>query len=289
MLNLTQIQAFLAVVDSGSFRDAAQRLGIAQPTISLQIRKLEDDLGVRLLARGNARSVPTVEGKRFLPHARGLILAAERARTSVGTGPLAIGASGNIGTYLLPRLVKGFSDAEPGIQLVIGSNPETAERLEAGVVDLAVMEWWDDRPGFTATVWREEPLVVIVPPGHPWAARDTVAKADLFGVPMVGGEPGTGTGRLLQQVFGRSVERLAIGPSLGSTAAVKEAVKAGLGLSIVMAVAVTDEVRLGSLHALPLADAPLAKPLYVIRPEDQPATATATRFAAFLADDRPAT
>lgn len=285
MLNLAQVQAFLAVVDSGGFGDAARRLGLAQPTVSLQVRKLEEDLGVRLLARSNARTLPSVEGRLFLPHARGLIRAAERARVSVGVGPLAVGASGNIGTYLLPRRVKNFADAEPGreVQLVIGSNPETAERLEAGLVDVAVMEWWDGRPGFVATIWREEPLVVIVPPDHPWATRDAIARADMFGVPLIGGEPGTGTGRLLERTFGRDAGRLKVGPTLGSTAAVKEAVKAGLGVSLVMAAAVTDEVRLGTLRALPLIDAHLVKPLSIVRREDQPETAPAARFAAFLA------
>ena len=141
------------------------------------------------------------------------------------------------------------------------------------------MEWWDDRPGFTASRWRREALAVIVPPTHAWARRKTVPKAALLDVGLIGGEPGTGTGRLLQQVFGKAAARLEVTMSLGSTAAVKEAVKAGLGISLVYAAAVVDEVKAGSLCALRLADAELAKDLFVILPQDVPESAPAARFA----------
>ena len=283
MLNLSQVQAFLAVIDEGDFQGAAQALGLAQPTVSQQLRKLEETLGVQLVIRTRGGSQPTSDGLAFLPYARGLIRTAERAVEAVASRPLSIGASSNIGTYLLPKRLHRFAtETDTGFDLVLGTNPETAERLDGGEVDIALMEWWDGRPGFSATAWRREPMVVITSPLHPWRRRRSVGKALLFDQPMIGGETGTGTGHLLQKVFGRNAGRLRVAMQLGSTAAVKEAVKAGLGISMVMAGAVEEEVEVGTLHALRLADGDLAKDLFVVLPDGTPETSAAARFAASL-------
>jgi DNA-binding transcriptional LysR family regulator len=283
MLNLSQVQTFLAVIDEGGFQGAAQALGLAQPTVSQQLRKLEEALGVQLLVRTRNGSEPTGDGRVFLPYARGLIRTAERALAAVGGRSLSIGASSNVGTYLLPRRLHRFaSETGAGFDLVLGSNPETAGRLDGGEVDVAVMEWWDNRPGFSATPWRREPMVVIVAPTHPWAQRRSVTKALLLDQPLIGGEPGTGTGQLLRKAFGRNASRLRVTMQLGSTAAVKEAVKAGLGISLVLAGTVEEEVAAGTLKALRLSDADLSKELYIVLPDDTPETAPAARFAAAL-------
>lgn len=283
MLNLSQVQTFLAVIDEGGFQGAAQALGLAQPTVSQQLRKLEETLGAQLVVRTRNGSQPTPDGRAFLPYARGLVRTAERALSAVGGRALSIGASSNIGTYLLPKRLHRFaSDTGAGFDLMLGSNPETAERLDGGEVDVAVMEWWDGRPGFSASPWRREPMVVIVAPTHPWAKRRSVTKALLLDQPMIGGEPGTGTGTLLNKVFGRNAARLRVSMQLGSTAAVKEAVKAGLGISMVLAGAVDEEVQAGTLTALKLADADIAKDLFVVLPDDAPETSAAARFAASL-------
>jgi DNA-binding transcriptional LysR family regulator len=146
------------------------------------------------------------------------------------------------------------------------------------------MEWWDDRPGFEAAVWRRERLVVIVSPEHPWARRKSVEKAMLLREPMIGGEPGTGTARLLQQTFGVDASSLKIGLELGSTEAVKQAVRAGLGISIILESAVRDEVRSGTLRALHVEDTPLAKPLFSIFPGGLSTSSPAAQFHAFLQD-----
>jgi DNA-binding transcriptional LysR family regulator len=125
-------------------------------------------------------------------------------------------------------------------------------------------------------------MVVIVSPRHPWGRRRSVSRALLLDQPMIGGEPGTGTGTLLQKIFGRNAGRLNITMQLGSTAAVKEAVKAGLGISLVLAGTVEEEVKAKTLVALRLDDADLSKDLYVVLPEDTPETSAAARFAQTL-------
>lgn len=273
------------MIEAGSFRDAAQRLDLAQPTVSQHVQKLEATLGHLLIERNRARATTTAAGFRFLSFAKALLRLEKRAHAALDRGSLAIGASSNIGVYLLQPLVRAFASAQPSlgpIDIRIGTNPETARRLEDAEVDIALMEWWDDRPGFEAEVWRREKLVVIVPPEHPWARRKSVEKAMLLREPMIGGEPGTGTARLLQQAFGVDAGSLKIELELGSTEAVKQAVRAGLGISITLESAVRDEVRAGTLRALRVHDTPLAKPLFSIFPAGLSTTNPAAQFHAFL-------
>lgn len=285
MLDLNQVRAFLAVVDTAGFSRAAEALGTTQPVVSQQIRRLETELGVRLLVRGHAKTVPTGEGWRLLPYARALVRTEARARDSVSQESLVIAASSNIGTYVLPGILSAYRRDEPTgeVELLIGTNADAAGHIESGAADVALMEWWDDRSGFDARVWHREELVVIVGKGHRWAGRRTVPKDALFGETLIGGEAGTGTGQALRQVFGRSATRLEIGLTVGSTAAVKEAVKAGLGISIVMASSVREETANGSLSRLSIAGTTLAKDLYAIVASDQPATSPPSRFNRYLA------
>jgi DNA-binding transcriptional LysR family regulator len=290
LLNLGQIRAFLAIVDAGGFREAATALGYAQPTVSQQMRKLEETLGATLIIRNRARCVPTPQGLRLLPYARSLVRTALRATEAIGARALQIGASSNIGIYLLPRHIRAcFGDAaDQGAagspNIVIGSNPATAERLVAGEIDLAVMEWWDNRAGFTALPWRSERLVVVVWPEHKWASRPlrTINVDELLATPLLGGEPGSGTATLLRRVFGERSSGLRIAQSLGSTEAVKEAVKAGLGVSLVLEGAITEEVAFGSLVPIAVDGLALEKTLWIVLPDEAPDTAPARAFARAL-------
>lgn len=285
MIDLEQVRTYVAIVEAGSFQGAATRLGIAQPTASQHMRKLEETLGHRLIERTRAQAVPTAEGARFLPFARTLLRVADRAQASLTDGGLAIGAASNIGVYLLQPLVSAFRSGARGlgpIDIRIGSNLETVRRLEEAEIDIALMEWWDARPGFDAAVWRDEPLVVIVPRGHRWADCKWIDKTTLLEEPLIGGEPGTGTARLLQDRLGIDPARLKAGLQLGSTEAVKQAVRAGLGVSVTLVSAVREEIAAGHLMAPRLRNGRLSKQLYSIVPDHAPQQGPARTFHAFL-------
>jgi DNA-binding transcriptional LysR family regulator len=287
VLNLREVQAFVAVVDAGGFHEAADRLGLAQPTISQQVKKLEEAVGARLVTRDRSlRCAATASGLRLLPIARSLLRTAARAVDVSAGRTLVIGACSNIGIYILPPIAKQFADTQAGEtrpEIIIGTNPQTASRLEAGEVDLAVMEWWDARASFVAQTWRREPLVLIVPKRHPWTKLSVVPRRTLFAAAWIGGEPGTGTGRLIREIFGKATERLRMTMTLGSTEAVKAAVRAGLGVSLVTLSSVDQELRTGSLCSVPIEGAlTLQKELVVVLPQDAPSTAPAHAFATML-------
>lgn len=286
MLNLCQVNAFLAVVETGNFHAASCRLGIAQPTVSQRIKRLETALGAALLTRGHNQCAPTLRGQAFLPYARSLIAVAISTHARLA-GRIIIGASSNVGIYSLQPHLKRIADQTRGLEfdLVIGPNMEIAEKLERSELDLAVMEWWDARAGFRARFWRRERLVIIVPPGHPWTDLLEISVSELLQVPLLGGERGTGTGTVLRKALGEAAARLRIERNLGSTEAVKQAVKAGLGVSLVSESAVADEVRHGSLIALSVADAQLFKELWVITPDHLPSGSTAANFSRVLLND----
>lgn len=282
-LNLVQLRAFLAIVDTGGFREAATALGCAQPTVSQLLRKCEEALGVPLVLRSHTRCLPTVAGQQLLPMARALLRTEQRARAAVAGRQVTVGASSNIGIYLLPSQLQALGKATGAqIELEIGSNPQIAERLETGQIDVALMEWWDGRPGFTAHDWRQENVVVIVAPDHPWAARGAIEFDELASETLIGGEPGSGTATLLRQALGERAAALRMGPLLGSTEAVKRAVMAGLGVSLVIAGAVAEEAAHGSLAVVALRGVRLEKTLRVILPAQLPHSAPAQRFAAAL-------
>lgn len=285
MLNLDHVQTFVTVVERGGFHEAARHLGVSQPTVTQHVKKLEADVGRPLIVRSHGAVSTTPHGARFLPFARTLLRVADRAQLAVDRNSLVIGASSNIGIYLMQPLIRAFAAAHPEIGPVdvrLGTNPETVERLQNSEVDIALMEWWDDRPGFQARVWRDEPVVVIVPPDHRWVGQDAVDRHSLMREPLIGGEPGTGTARLLQQELDIPPDSLKAGLQLGSTEAVKQAVRAGLGISLTLASAVRDEVRAGVLHALTVREAALSKPLRAILPDGLPSTSPAREFDAFL-------
>lgn len=269
MLNLVWLKSFITLVQHRSFQAAANHLGIAQPTISQHIQKLEEQLEVLLIRRGKSGCAPTRAALALMPFATSMLSLDERAREAVTGTSLRVGASSNIGIYMLQPHVRTFIDrqAVPDVELVIDNNPAIARQLTSGELDIAVMEWWHPKPGFQAHDWKQEPVVLIVPPDHPCAGLNQIDRETLASMTLLGGEPGTGTGRLLANFFGGSGPFPEVSMQLGSTEAVKQAAKAGLGISLVLAAAVSEEVRTGTLRAIPVSDPGLAKELMVICPE----------------------
>jgi len=269
MLNLVWLRSFINLVQHRSFQAAANHLGIAQPTISQHIQKLEEQLDVLLIQRGKSGCDPTRAALALMPFALSMLRLDERAREAVTGTSLRVGASSNIGIYMLQPHVRSFKERlpVPEVDLVIDNNPAIARQLTSGELDIAVMEWWHPRTGFQAINWKQEPVVLIVPPDHPCAGMAQIDRETLAGMTLLGGEPGTGTGRLLASFFGEHGPFPEVSMQLGSTEAVKQAVKAGLGISLVLAAAVSDEVRAGTLRAIPVSSPGLAKELMVICPE----------------------
>lgn len=274
MLNPIQLRSFVAASDCGSVAEAARRLDLAQPTVSLHLQKLERELGAVLLTRDRGNMRLTASGRQLLPHARSLLNINQAAVAAVRQRCERIGAGSNPGIYILQTELRDYlaKCGEQRLQWVIDSNPVIARQLLRGELDAAVMEWWQQTDGFEAVPWQRQQLVLITLPDHPLAAQASVSRTQLAELSLLGGEPGTGTGRLLQAYFGGAAMPR-VSRQLGSTEAVKRAVMAGLGVSLVMAAAVRTEVGAGLLAALAV-EGGLSKQLYLIwRRDERPAVA----------------
>jgi DNA-binding transcriptional LysR family regulator len=265
-MTFDQVESFLAVARFGSFRDAARQRGLSQPAVSRQVQALEKSLQARLVVRKRSGCQLTPEAREFLHYAETMVRLQLRARTFLQPRQVTVGASSNIGTCFLPRLIQRFEAAYPkfAVDVSIGTNEAIAQQLDSGAVDVALMEWWKEKPGYATAVWRREPLVVIVPPEHAWAARESIPGAWLFEEKLIGGERGTGTGTLLRQELGNAAAALRVTRQLGSTEAVKEAVRHRLGVSLVMAAAVRDETATGALRSLRIEGLELTKRLFSV-------------------------
>jgi DNA-binding transcriptional LysR family regulator len=273
-MNLDQVASYLSVIRTGSFHAAARERGLSQASVSQHVRALEEQQRTTLVVRNRAGCRPVPGTQEFVHYAGLLLDLAERTSRVLSRRRVQVGAASNIGTYLIQPAFRRFVEMNDGMdaELVIGPNGQIADRLEAGGLDVALMEWWDDRPGFRSIHWSDEELVVIVGPGHPWRNRDSVHPSELADQPILGGEPQTGTGTLLRQQLGAVSDTLRVTMNLGSTEAVKRAVRGGLGISLVLAGSIQDELPTGHLHALRLAPTAPRKPLWAIVRQDLPPT-----------------
>ncbi|MGO9567969.1 MAG: LysR substrate-binding domain-containing protein [Desulfomonilaceae bacterium] len=281
-MNLEHVKSYLAVVRTGSYHKAAKHLGLAQPTVSQHIRKLEKTLGATLIIRDRNGCFMAPRTEAFARQAESLVRIADKARNALRRPTMTVGASTNVGTYLLQPMFKDFYEANREsltLDLVIDRNDRIADRLESDEIDVAVMEWWDNRAGFVNRPWKKERLVVIVPPGHPWSTRKSISAEELMGERMIGGESATGTGRVLREALGDLMSEFHVAFKLGSTEAVKNAVQTGLGISMVLASSVVDEVKSGALKAIHIDGPWLEKELMVIHRRGLPSDSVAVRFA----------
>jgi DNA-binding transcriptional LysR family regulator len=260
-LNLHLVRIFVAVADARSFTRAAEQLHISQPAVSKAIQELERQVGTTLLERGMGGVRPTEAGMILLRHAYTLF-AAERAAeeelaalADLHSGTLHVGASTTIATYLLPAILGAFRARYAQIELTLtsGNTHEIAELMGNYQLDVALVEGPVDDPRIEVLPWRSDELGVIAPPDHPLAIRPVWAR-ELAEYTMIVREPGSGTREVAEhalQTHGLELKRTL---ELGSTEAIKQAVIAGLGLSIVGRSAIADQLQLGLLCVLDMQD-----------------------------------
>ena len=215
----------------------------------------------------------------------------DRALLAIKSPKLKVGASSNIGIYLLQPYLHDFlrhqSQEEDKLDLLIDNNPTVADKLENAEIDIALMEWWSSKAGFESQTWKIEPLVLITPTDHPLAKLPSISKSILAGLDLIGGESGSGTGRLLKTYLQDFQQMPKVTMQLGSTEAVKQAVRAGLGISLVFASAVADEVRHGSLCAIPIEDNALRKSIQLVWRQHPAAQQKRPEFVDYLLQDNP--
>ena len=265
-----RLQVFHTVARLLSFTKAAESLHMTQPAVTFQVRQLEEYFNTRLFDRTHNRISLTEAGARVYQYADRIAeLYAEmensvREMTGEISGSLTIGASTTIAEYMLPSLLGEFRAKFPEvtIHLKVSNTDGIVSMVENNTIDLGVVEAPVSNRNLVVTECRIDTLVAVVPPGHRLAGRGAVTLGDLLDYPFICREEGSGTREVIAEYLGRlenGQAALKVIMELGSPEAVKGAVEAGMGISIVSRATIQKELQLNSLVALDL-DPALERP-----------------------------
>ena len=252
-----RLVVFRTVAEELSFRNAAEELYLTQPAVSLQIKALEEDLGVQLFDRSGTHVKLTAAGQVLLDYAEQVHALLARAEHEIGAlsgdhaGRLALGASTTIAQYVLPRLLGEFCREHPRVYptLISGNTEEIVEALVKQKIALGCIEGPSRSRDVKTEPFLKDELVLIASTAHEWAERASIACADLPAAPMLMRERGSGSRRVVEMALERhGVKRgaLQVAMDLNSTEAIKSAVEAGLGVGFVSRWAIAKDLRLNS-------------------------------------------
>lgn len=242
--SLDQLQAFIDVADLGSFTRAAERAGLTQPAISLQVKQLERHLGVKLIERVGKRAVPTSAGEEFIVHARQIGAAVGAAVDSMAphaagvVGRVRIGTSGTVSIYLLPPILQDLRKRFPTLEVVVHTDnaADILRQVAENAIDVGLVTLPVSGRVFDVTPLFDDAFVAIAPAADP-GIPDTVTADYLAERPFMHHHPGSQTHRIIDDWFIRGGYTPKPSMELPNTEVIKEMVSAGLGCAIIPRVA----------------------------------------------------
>jgi DNA-binding transcriptional LysR family regulator len=291
-MDTRQLAAFVAVVDKKSFSQAAERLGVTQPAISLQIRSLEERLGRRLLDRSGRRVEPTEAGLVLYRKAQKILqlehqLDEELAREETGElhGALALGASTGPGGHLVPLLLCEFQREHPelAVSLTISDTDHVIEQVAERELELGVVGALRRHRSLEFEPLAHDEIVLAVPPGHPFAGKEMPLER-LRDEQYIVMQEGAGVRHVIEdelRVAGLRVRELESKLELGLQESVKSAVAAGYGVTFISRTAIEGELAAGTLAAARVAGVEPSRQIYVVRAAGRIVTRAAEAFLEF--------
>ncbi|OPL15522.1 MAG: hypothetical protein AVO38_10370 [delta proteobacterium ML8_D] len=294
MIDIRQLQVFLAVWENRSFSRAAQEVYLTQPSVSGHIRVLEETLGVRLFDRSGKDVTPTSAGEVLYPFARQILrlnLQAEREMVMFlgqEKGSLDLGGSNVPGQYILPGVIGRFKAERPNINVIlrISDTATIVASVANGELELGLVGAVVPKKGISFEPCFHDDMVLVVPPGHRLADCGQVSIDDIASEPFVLREKGSGTRltmeRALQAAGNLQISDLQIVSEMGSAEAIRQAVRAGLGCSIISRRVVTDDLEHGLLYASVLEGVQLGRQFYLIWHNQRSLSPLALAFRDFL-------
>lgn len=291
-MDLRQLTTLCAVIDRGSFSAAAEALGISQPAVSSQIRSLEERFGARLLDRSGRGVTVTEAGRLVERYARQMLEIESELDRALGdadariAGRLELGSSTGPGEVLLPRLLARFRREHPEvtISLVVHDTRTICDMVVDGELEIGIVGAARAQRGLEFAPFIHDELVLIAPPGHPLAARRSIALGELASVELIMQQQGSGVRDTLEGAFraqGLKPEPAAM--ELGLQQSVKAAVLDGFGVTVISRGSITAELAQGRLVAVPIEGAQLARDYSVVRAAGRTPTRLVTAFLAFVA------
>lgn len=289
-LTLRQLRSVQAIVRHRTIAAAARQLGLTAPAVTLQIKQLEDDVGLPIFTR-------THDGMRLTSAGSAVLNAANAVETSlramadevgaikgVRSGMIRLGAV-STAKYFAPRLIAAFRQTFPDIEikLTVGNRLAIVADLKAYESDIALM----GRPPVdfpvSATFFGDHPLVMIAPPDHPLVTERDISRERLLQETIIIREPGSGTRSSLEVFFADRADGLeAASAEMGSNETIKQAVMAGLGIAFISAHTIAFEVEMGRLVILDVADMPIRRAWYGVSRRERMTAPAELAFMDFL-------
>jgi len=293
-LDLHKLEIFYWVAEHKSFSQAAELLSLRQPTVSAHVQELEKAVGGKLFYRvpGKISLTPLGEmlaekAKNLLAFKRETVAAVERFHGTL-SGELWVGGSSIPGEYILPRILGEFTKRFPHIKpiLRIGDSAGIVEDVLDGKVELGFVGFRSDDARLTfEKIWDDE-MVLAVPQGHPWSKRQSIPLTDLRTEKFISREHGSGTldsfRQLIKKRHRSTEEILNVSMELGSTEAVKEALMAGFGYSILSRISISHELKEGTIVEVPIRGLTLKRGFYDVYHRRRPLHPIAQAFRGFL-------
>jgi LysR family transcriptional regulator, low CO2-responsive transcriptional regulator len=289
-INVHLLKIFHAVARSGSFSRAASELAISQPSVSIQVGELERQFGVELFEPAG-KSVRLTEAGRICFDYAGRVLAlmdeAQRAMDEVKglrRGRLLVGATQTPGTYILPALLGRLKEEHPRLEIALRINDprKIQEMVLRHELDLAVTGWRIALPDLEAIPMATDEMVLVVAPSHRFAALPEVTLGELSGEPFIMRERGSGGRELLDDALHRAGVYITPALELESVDAVKQAVAANLGVSILSRCALDLELTSGRLRVVPVRGFKVERTIWLVRHRDRQLPRAAQAFIALI-------
>jgi DNA-binding transcriptional LysR family regulator len=294
-MDTRQLQAFCEVVERKSFSLAAERLGVTQPAVSLQVRSLEKRLGTQLLDRSGRRVAPTESGLKLYRSAQRLLALedeilmelAEEATGELG-GTFEIGASTGPGGVLLSQVLCQFAEAHPALHVALSvfDTQRVVEHVADRTLELGVVGAAPRHRGVEYEPFIRDTVVLACPPGHAFAGR-TVTLDDLRGEQLIVMQEGAGVRQMIEDELrqaGTRLRDLDVRIELGLQESVTSAVRGGYGVTFISRASIEDDLAAGTLVEARVAGLDLEREIHLVRATGRSETRAARAFVEFARD-----
>ena len=258
-----RLQVFHTVARMLSFTKAAESLHMTQPAVTFQVRQLEDYFNTRLFDRTHNRITLTEAGERVYEYAErildlyGEMDNAVREMTGEVSGVLIVGASTTIAEYMVPNMLGRFHEKHPSVtvRLKVGNTDSVVSMVENNVIDLGIVEAPVANKKLQLELCREDELVLITPPDHALAEKESIRIDEIKEFPYIWREEGSGTREVIHDYLteaGVNPADLNVIMELGSPEAIKGAVESGIGITIISKASIQKELKLGTVKMIRL-------------------------------------
>jgi LysR family transcriptional regulator, low CO2-responsive transcriptional regulator len=291
-VTLQQLRLFASAAKHLSFARAADELHVTQPAVSMQIRGLEDQVGLPLFDRASRQVSLTTPGEYFLVYARRMLSTLKDAEDAmarmrgVKSGRLLVGLV-TTAEYFLPRLLAHFLREHPGIdiQLAIGNRQSLVKMLQGNEVELAVMGRPPKELETRAEPFARHPNGIVAAPGHRFARLSNVPAQLLSAERFIVREQGSGTRAAMEQFFQDHHVQPGVAMEVGSNEAIKHAVAAGLGISFLSLHTVHPELQQGEIVVVAVEGTPIVRSWYVVHTLAKTLSPAAEAFRYFMLEE----